>query len=245
MPITPPKIDIKRQLARRLIESVVTQFTYFGAPMVALYSVTYRSQAEKVLEKWQHDVTDKVNSLEQTIKEIIPTICITDEASALAVAMARGCNFGHGKEYYKLEALLDDFPNATIDEIVELCGELIYLGLAKKNGLLGKEIDIIWPKIELFEIFDGLVFEGRNPRADAGILADYIAENKELSSKSFIDEFDWPLRRYNPAMAIVCKMIGGGRVSRTKSSEFYSEYCFSLSEERAALRQFAQSVKTH
>ena len=51
MPVELPNIDPKRELARKLAESVLT--TMVGGPAVAILSVTHRSDAEKKLAAWR------------------------------------------------------------------------------------------------------------------------------------------------------------------------------------------------
>ena len=99
----------------------------------------------------------------------------------------------------------------------------------------------IKPLVSLFEIFDPIAFEDRDVRKDAAILANHLIENEHLNSQEYIDESGWPYRRYNPALSIVCQMLSEKRISQTIYQEFFTGDCFTVPEERAALREFARN----
>lgn len=241
MPISAPVENVKRKLARRLFESVVTQIPFVEAPVVATFSVTRPPQAEIAIDKWRGDATDQLNQLEEAISELLPTFKISDDGANLAVHLARMCDYGTGFETFDLQRLNDSIPGSNNSELVELCGELESLELMETTGAIGAEIVRVRPTITLFEIFDEVAI-GHDPRKDAMVLADYLSNNKELSSHQYTKNSGWRIRRYNPAMAIVCQMIGEGRISKMKSREYFSRSCTTTPQERAVLRRFAASI---
>lgn len=239
--IEPPVPDVRLALARKFAEGLVGIIPFAGSSLVGIYSVTHPSQADQVAQKWQNNITDAVNQLEQVIAELAPTIRISDEAANFAVYLARMCKYGHGKESIDLPDATDAIPGASQEDLIELCGELESLGLISTTGALGMEIVHIRPTITLFEVFDEIAI-GSDPQHDAMTLAKFLSENKSLSSEDYVTKSGWSVRRYNPAMAMVCQMIGEGRISKTKSREYYSGYCFTTPSERAELKRFAMPI---
>lgn len=249
MAIYPPDPNLKMSLARRLVESVVVQIPIAGAPLVALYSVTHRTQAEMIVEKWQRELCSTVNDhdarikqIERAITELILAVEISSEASAIALVLSKSSVYGHGYERFDLGSLKEDFPAADHKELVEFCGELAHLGLVELESLgIGSQEYSVKPLTSLFEVFDPIAFEGRDVRRDAAFLANHLADNEHINSREFIDESGWSYRRYNPALSIVCQMLSERRISRTVYQEFYSGHCFTTPHERAALREFARN----
>lgn len=249
MAISPPDPNVKRTLARRLVESAIVQIPIAGAPLIALYSVTHRPQAEIIVEKWQREVCSTINDqaarleqIEKAILELVPTIEISDEAAAIALVLAKSCKYGHGYEDFGVSFLKDDFLESNDKELVEYCGELAHLGLVKMESLgLGDQEYSIKPLVSLFEIFDPIAFEDRDVRRDAAILAKHLTEQEHLNSREYISNSGWSYRRYNPALSIVCKMLDERRISQTIYEEFYTGDCFTTPDERAALREFVRN----
>lgn len=209
--------------------------------MVAIYSVTHAPHAEIVVQKWQREVCEKLNALEQAIEELIPTIEISDEAAAVAISIARKSEVAHRGEYFTLEDILANFPDASADEMIEHLGELAHLGLLRIEAVIGKQVHSVWPTPALYETFDSFVFERRDPRADAGAIARHLGDHHTLDSARFAQEIGWDPRRFNPAFSIVAQMIGPGRISQVIDDRFVSLACFTIPEERAALRRFANN----
>lgn len=247
MPIVPPEKEFKRTLARRLFDAFFSQIPLLGSPTVAIYSVTHQAHAEIVVEKWQREMTqtvnnqsDRISKIENAILDLVPTIKISDEAATIALILAKSCAYGHGFEQFAVSSLKEHLPDAQLDELIEVCGELAHLGLLKMELMgFGNQDYFVEPLFPLFEIFDSFAFEGRDVRADAAILAQHLISNEDLNSQAFINESGWDYRRFNPALCLVCQMIGEGRKSKTICQEFFTVDCFTIPEERAALKKFA------
>lgn len=241
MPISNPKIDVRRALARRLLDSAVGQIPVVGAPAVAIYSLTHEPAAETVIREWRAKITDKVNEIEVAVSALLPAFDISEDAASLAVILCRMCIFGHGGEIIEISELLEANPDLDTNKTIEACGELAHLQLIQATGAIGSEIICVQPGPSLFEIFDSIAFDGCDPRRDAVRLARHLVEHEELKSREYIEQANWSVRRFNPAAAIVCKMLGEGRVSQTIDPEIYPLYCFTTPAERAQLRRFAES----
>jgi hypothetical protein len=65
MPVSLPDRNPKRELARKLLDSLISKIPLVGGPYVAMLSVTHRPEAEKLLAGWRQDVTKTVNDLEK------------------------------------------------------------------------------------------------------------------------------------------------------------------------------------
>ena len=240
MPVQLPDIDPRRKLARRLFDAIVSQVPVFGG-YAAMLSVTHPPQVEQLQAAWQSNITEAVNQIEQIIDQLLPAITLSAAASAIGVWISRTSINGRG-ESVEFTELRRAFPEASKLELEDACGELEYAGLATASGAIGHKILYVNPTVSLFEIFDPVVFDV-SPRADAAHLARYIlSQGNTVGAEDVMKNFGWDMRRFNPAIGIVCSMIGNGRKSAEIHPEIACLYVMPNSQERAALRQFANLV---
>lgn len=242
MPVRLPDLNPKRELARKLVESLISQIPFVGGPYVAMLSVTRRSDAEKKLADWRDDITASVNNLEALAAELIPTIKLSDGASSLAVWLSKNSQLGRA-ENVMFDSVRSAFLDATKLELEDACGELQLDGLLKTSGAIGHKILMVHPTNLLFEIFDPIVFDGANPRVDAAHLAGFILRRDGGStSAQLVKEFGWTARRLNPAVSILCDMVSEGAKSGEIHREFECVYIRPSSAERARFRRYMASI---
>jgi hypothetical protein len=238
MPVKLPDPNSKRELARKLAESVVSQIPFVGGPYVAILSVTHRSDAETKIAKWREDITETVNRIEKATLDLLPTIRLSDEASTLAFWISKNSELGR-QEPIGFESIVGAFSNATKLELEDACGELEVDRLVDLSGALSHKIRTVRPTSLLFEVFDPIAIDGANPRVDAAQLAGFILKHDEgVSADKMLTEFNWTPRRLNPAMLILCGMVGQGRQSATIHPEFECTYVVPNSAERARFKRY-------
>ncbi|MCW5696432.1 MAG: hypothetical protein KIS96_06810 [Bauldia sp.] len=242
MAIELPNVNPKRQLARKLFDAIISEIPYIGGPYAAMLSVTHPSKVEQLQEKWQKDVTAVLNNLQSIVDGLVPTISISDDASAIGFWIAQNSELGR-TDPVEFDTLVRQFPKATKAELEDACGELEHAGLASLTAVIGQRIRMVRPTIQLFEVFDPAVFEENNPRGDAAKLAEYIlGKQGTVGAEEMMAHYGWNKRRFNPAIGIATSMIGDGRKSREVHPRIACRYVLPNPAERAALRQFAKEV---
>lgn len=242
MTIKLPNIDPKRELARKICESILSQAPLIGPVAVAVLSVTNRAYAEQEIQKWQRDVTLLLNNIEKAISDFLPAIKLSDSAAAVGLWISRNSATGR-EDSVDFEMLMSAFSDATKLELEDACGELELENLTRNTATFGNKIKYIRPTSLLFEIFDPIAFQGSDPRIDAAHLARFVVgHNDTVSANDIVKHFGWDVRRYNPAISIVCEMIASGRKSAESHPEFLVRFIMPNPTERAALRRFADSI---
>ena len=242
MPVKLPNLDVKRELARKLAESAISQIPILGGPYVAMLNIAYRPDAEKKIVAWRGDVTKSINEIERLVAELVPTIKLSNNASTLGHWLSMSSTSGRtdSKEF---DTICDAFPSATKLELEDACGELELEKLANTSGALGRKIMLVRPTNLLFEIFDPLTQNDSNPRVDAAHLACTILQHLDgLSAVTMLEKHSWAIRRLNPALSILCDMISDGGQSAEVHRDFVCASVFPHPEDRARLRKYANSV---
>lgn len=242
MPINLPEANPKRQLARKLFDAVISEIPLIGGPYAAMLSVTHPSKLEQMHAKWQDDVTSAINNIESIIYDIIKIIPLSDLSTSIGIYISESSKCGR-RDSVDFDGIKRQFPDAAKLAIEDALGELEYAGLLTLSGAIGHKIIHARPADNFFEVFDPVVFEDANPRADAAQAARYIiSDDKTVSAESIMNHFGWNVRRFNPAIAIVCGMIGKGRRSGEMHPTIGCLYVMPDPKERAALRHFATMV---
>jgi hypothetical protein len=238
MPVSLPDLNPKRELARKLFDSVISQIPFVGGPYVAMLSVTHRADAEKKIGAWREEITKSVNNLEQAISDFLPTITLSSDASALGLWFSKNSTLGRS-DSVTFDAILAAFPTATKLELEDACGELDLDGLVVISAAIGHKIRLVRPTNLLFEIFDPIAIADSNPRLDAAHLAQFILRHDEgVSAESMLKEFGWNARRLNPATTILYRMVGEGRRSAEIHPIYDCRYIMPDSTERTKFKRY-------
>lgn len=242
MPVELPAQNPKKLLAYKLFHAVISQVPLVGGPYAAMLSVTHPPKIEELHAKWQNEVTEAVNNMETIVDQLVGAIPISDLATAIGIWISKNSKTGR-RDPVDFAPLLMAFSDFSKLQIEDALGELEYAGLVTNSGDLGHKIIRARPTVKLFEVFDPVVFEEANPRADAAQAARYIITGDQtVGAEAIMKHFGWNIRRLNPAIAIVCTMIGDGRKSREINSTLECRFVMPNSKERAALKHFANIV---
>lgn len=242
MPVELPSPNPKRQLARKLFDALISGVPLAGGPYAAMLSVTHPPQAEQLQSQWQADVTAAVNNMEKVIDDLLPTLPLSDLAATIGVWTSANSKLGRS-EIVDFSELRAEFVDARQLDVEDALGELAHAELLDIHATIGQKIAYVVPRTAFYEVFDPVAFDGVNPRSDAAQAARFIlSTDTTVSAESIMDQFGWSVRRYNPAIAIVCTMIGEGRKSREIHPTISWRYLMPNPSERAALRRFADRV---
>lgn len=242
MPIKLPDSDPKRELARKLADEVLAGVPFVGGPLAALYSVTHPAKGELAVKAWQEEITSLVNELELAVTYISETIVLSEGAAYLGKWICENSTTAFS-EIFTYDRIVEQFPDASPNEILEAVGELELEGMVVVSKCFGKPFSHLLVKHRLFETFDPIVFEGVNPRQDATVIAEKLLNSQGgISASDICIEQGWTPRRFNPAVEIVGEFIADGRKSRPVGQEYSIRALFIDASERARLRRFVNAV---
>jgi hypothetical protein len=133
------------------------------------------------------------------------------------------------------EALASAFPNDP-KQLTEALAELELEGLIS-TVVRGRVVPMVKPTIDLFVTLDQHVV-GSNPTADALDLTKRILDGEDqVASATLHAATGWPIRRFNPALAIVLSRIDDQRVSKEITSDYPSRHFFLMPIDRVELRR--------
>lgn len=162
------------------------------------------------------------------------------ELGALATSVGRWICDSSEKglpEHVDEENLLAAFEASESRELEEALAELEIEGCVELSHVIGPRLPRIRATEDLFQVFDPIVMK-TNPHIDAIILIDLVLEGEgTMDISDLFDRSGLPLRRFNPAVAIVLDEIGDGRVSRTYSPDHPARHFATTAEDRVALKR--------
>lgn len=134
------------------------------------------------------------------------------------------------------------FPETPKPKMEEALAELEADGFVKLHHVLGPSLPRIQTTLELFASFD-LAATGHDPVRDSGKLAQMALEGEaSVSAKALLEQTEWPLRRFNPALALVADQIPDGRVMKSGSTEFAVMGFHVLAADRVTLKRYLERV---
>jgi hypothetical protein len=141
-PIVPPVADKKREIARGVAEATVELIPGVGSFVTKILQVVVPPKGETDSEAWQEAVSERTNRntgrLDEHDRLINPTTTLTGTAAQLAVALAKACPDGLGREEFDLDALCKLFPEMDRQDIEDATADLEVLGLVDRERFLGK-----------------------------------------------------------------------------------------------------------
>ena len=242
MPITLPNTSPKRELARKLLDATLSGVPLVGGHMAALYSVTHPAKGDVDEAKWREDISSLVNSIEKAVEFISGSISLSEDAASLGKWMSESSSDGWS-DLFGYDEFMQQFPDASKNELLEALGELELEGMISISKCLGKPFSHVRATHRLFEAFDPIVFPDISPRLDAAIVANKLLDSEGgISAQDICDEHGWNIRRINPALAIVGEFIADGRKSRAMGQPYAIRAMFVDGQERALLRRFVNQV---
>ena len=244
MPISPPEVSPKRELARKLFDAIVSEIPLVGGAFAALYSVTHPAKGEVDETRWQADVSKLLNSLENAIPFLSNSIVLSEDAATIGKWIAEESKSGGRFDNMDFKNVKERYSDASENELLEALGELELEELVVLSSCIGMQVSSLRPTHKLFEIFDPIIFPNVSPREDAATVAKELLESdRGISAHGLCEKYGWDIRRINPAMAIVGEFIDEGR-KRSPMGQPYIVRSMSINpSERAILRRFVNEVE--
>lgn len=142
------------------------------------------------------------------------------------------------------EKFLESFRDVPLEQLKEAIAELEMDGYVTAARRIGITLPRIRPRNQLYEVFDPVAI-GSDPVADAGILIATVLEdgNNSVSVPALHKRTDWPLRRFNPAIAVLLGEVDERRVSREIDPQYPARHFHLLAEDRVSLRRLATQLQ--
>ena len=138
---------------------------------------------------------------------------LSELAQRLGMHMARGCTDGLRGHFG--DQLLDDFPNENRKSLGMALAELDADGFVTLSHVLGPHLPRARTTWELFIACDPAI-TGHDPVEDSVALAGLLLEKPDLGGNAsrLENAVGWPLRRFNPAFALLIPLIADGRTRK-------------------------------
>jgi len=142
------------------------------------------------------------------------------------------------------DALLAAFSEQSDNEVTDAIAELEIDGFVTSTALINLRIPRIHSTDDLFLTFDPHVL-GSDPIADTIELAERVLDGREsVSLADLHKESGLPLRRFNPAVAMIVAEVDSRRVSQAIGEVDYpTRYFFVEAEDRVAIRRLLKRLQ--
>jgi hypothetical protein len=99
------------------------------------------------------------------------------------------------------------------------------------------------PTTDLYATFDPFA-HGNSPVADAAELTTRVLAGEDSVGVAELHAATgWPLRRFNPAIALVIAQVDSRRVSSEMGCDYPSRWSFLMAKDRVALKRFAARLQ--
>jgi hypothetical protein len=143
-----------------------------------------------------------------------------------------------------VEALVASFPKTEEVELGEALAELGVDGFVQCSRMFGARFPRVHSTDDLFLTFDPLV-HGSDPIADSALLAELVSDGREsVDVANLHKESGLPLRRFNPAIALVIAEVDERRVSAERPVLDYPTGSFLVfPEDRVAIRRLLHRLR--
>jgi hypothetical protein len=145
-------------------------------------------------------------------------------------------------EFVDLDALTKEFGELNINELAEAIAELALEDYVTTSATMAHVLPYVRPTPELFAEFDPRIGVGE-PTPDSVTLANQILQGSDsVNIPSLHQTVNWPLRRFNPAIALVVPFVDERRVSKANHPDYPVMYFVLNAEDRVRLRRYAEQV---
>ncbi|WP_020086046.1 hypothetical protein [Hyphomicrobium zavarzinii] len=162
-----------------------------------------------------------------------------DLAQRIGVWIAKNSTDG-GTTPVNHEALVAEFgeSNETAMAIAELEAD----GLVTTTSYMGQSLPRIRPTVDLFFAFDALAIAG-TPIEDTATLTEIVlAGPDDVNVAAVHAAIGWPLRRFNPPIALIIAEVDDRRVSKALNSTYPSQWFSLIPADRVALKALLKRV---
>jgi len=232
-PITTPK-EAKSEAITRAIIGGVIESVPGGSVVTGIGRVIKPSQAEINTNKWQEDISARVNEHE---KAIVPSERIYGLNAVLISELIKQCPNGMAEKSYDLAELCVMFPDVERKEIENAVHDLKLLGLLRTRDWIGGWAARLSPSS--YEQIDRQIMNW-DTRSDALTIAKLMIQKNNGDAKILHESIGWSFRRFNPSFAFLLSLFPEGRVSREIQPDYPSLYVCLMPDDYATLRRFVR-----
>lgn len=242
--VEPPKENKAKSLARNYFE-YLANCTVVGSALVPLYRVTHPSEISQMIEAWREDVSQAINDHETQIQKLEerlqPKLTISEGAISIAMWLASISEDGLTHHIYEVDDIISKFSDLKEYILKESVGELEDIGLIERLPVLSGN-GAIRPTYSLFWAFDEPAL-GYRTVDDARALGEAVLgqTGHSISSDRLIQEMNWDLRRFNPALAYLLDYVDERRHSKENQAKYPTRSFFVFDSDRGRIRRFVQS----
>lgn len=239
--IEPPKSDMVSDLARATARAAVGMIPITGGALAEVANFLLPDPTTTNRQRWEGDISDAVNDLNGKVERIASdqSITLTGVVANVAKYIAEHCPDGLGHQHITLDELVLASPDYTKSDILRALGDLESYGWIESVCFIGQTAEY---KISHsgYVVFDPPIM-GWDNYEDAKSIAKLVVKNEGGSQSSDLElELGWSHRRFNPALRIVLRFIGSGRVSNNLQPNYVSEWFSPNNAEMAKLRRFSE-----
>jgi len=175
-------------------------------------------------------------------KDVVTNLEISPLAARVAKWIAEQSNNGLG-EFANRDALMKAFAETEIRELAEAIAELAMEGYLLKSLTTGHVLPHMRPTPDLFATFDPLAEIGHPISDSVELIERILASGDSVNTASLHEATGWPLRRFNPAIALVIGQIGENRVSKTSDNQYPARSFHMIADDRVALKRYTANRK--
>jgi hypothetical protein len=140
-PIIPPNPDKKREIGRGVAEAAAELIPGWKSGHED-FAGRGSSKSETARETWQREISNRTNEntdrLDKHEHLMNPTTTLTGAAAQLAVALAKACPDGLGREEFDVDGLCKLLPGADRQDVEDATADLEALGLIERESFLGR-----------------------------------------------------------------------------------------------------------
>lgn len=128
------------------------------------------------------------------------------------------------------------FPDSSEEQVGEGIAELKLEGYIETKSLLSG-LPYVSATVDLFATFDPIAVQA-DPAADSLIVIEKILSMPDAGAVPALhQQFDWPHRRFNPALMLVLALFDSRRVSRQLDSTYPAMHFIMTAEDRVSLKR--------
>lgn len=168
------------------------------------------------------------------------------ELSPLAIRIARWISKMSPDgmtDLIEAEALAEAFKDVGLSDLALAIAELETDGYLTTVATMGSQLPHVKPTFDLFATLDPVV-HNTDPIADAVALIEIVLTGEDSVGVADLHaRTSWPLRRFNPAIALVIDKVDDGRVSKEMGGQYPSRYFFLMPADRVELKRFLTRLR--
>jgi hypothetical protein len=141
------------------------------------------------------------------------------------------------------DALPTAMSDVDIRQLAEAIAELELDGHLTTSGAIGSSLPRICATPDIFATFDPIAGLG-DPVADSlGLTERVLAGEDSVDVPALHQQTGWPIRRFNPAAALIVAQVDERRVRQVQQNEYPTLGFHLMAEDRVALKRYAANLR--